>query len=209
MEEKVAFTVDGLCLSGLYKKHRSEFGAVITHPHPVYGGDMVNPVVESITHAFNREGVTTLRFNFRGVGKSEGKHDDGKGEQHDIMGALDFLIEQGISKVCLAGYSFGAWVMARMEYLPPEVTAQLLVAPPVALLDYSNIKSMPRLRLVISGEEDEIAPPNLIEESLLSWNASAKFEMIDYADHFFYGFFPDLEKRVRAFVKNSFIKHVP
>lgn len=96
MEEKVCFRSGDFELEGLFESGHTARGVVITHPHPLYGGDMHNPVVETIRRAYRMKGVATLRFNFRGTGESEGQHDNGVGEQDDVLAALSFLMESGI-----------------------------------------------------------------------------------------------------------------
>ena len=107
VEEKISFKSDGLQLQGLL--HRAGVnGVVVTHPHPRYGGDMYNPVVATIIQAFQHQGYTTLRFDFRGVGNSQGRYDKGIGEKRDVCRALAYLAQINMDKICLAGYSFGA-----------------------------------------------------------------------------------------------------
>ncbi len=113
----------------MYKKLSKTQGAIITHPHPLYGGDMANPVVESLVAVYNRKNFTTLRFNFRGVRGSEGNHDKGIGEQVDILAAVKFLTNQGMKSIHIVGYSFGSWVLAHIKYFPLEVSALILVSP--------------------------------------------------------------------------------
>lgn len=96
MEEKVCFRSGDFELEGLFESGHTARGVVITHPHPLYGGDMHNPVVETIRRAYRMKGVATLRFNFRGTGESEGQHDNGVGEQDEVLAALSFLMESGI-----------------------------------------------------------------------------------------------------------------
>jgi len=202
MEEKITFTTGTLNLEGLYKKASSDKGAVILHPHPLYGGDMNNPVVESLAQSFNKKNYTTLRVNFRGVGGSEGSYDEGNGEQEDVLAAIRYLTEQGITSIYLAGYSYGSWVLGKMKEMPKEVCGQIFIAPPLALLPFEPGINLPLLKLVITGEEDEIAPPDLIKESLAGWNREARFEIIDFADHFYFGSFKALEKLVENFLSS-------
>jgi len=194
MESRVTFHAGALKLEGMITPLSKTCGAVITHPHPLYGGELSNPVVESIALTYARKGITTLRFNFRGVGQSEGVYDNGIGEQEDVLAAIRLLSASGITEIHLAGYSFGAWVNARIYKLPPEVSTLVMVAPPVAFMDYKNIPLQPLLKVVLAGSDDEIAPPDLICRLLPVWNPTAKFEIIDDADHFFYGRFPQLEE---------------
>jgi alpha/beta superfamily hydrolase len=109
-EEKIFFESAGLKVEGLLDRLHSDRGVVITHPHPLYGGDMFNNVVEAIVQAYQEKGHSTLRFNFRGVGQSEGAYDNGIGEQENVRAALEYLSLLGTMSIDLAGYSFGAWI---------------------------------------------------------------------------------------------------
>src|SRR6056297_3045783 len=109
-ETPVIFESEGLILEGRIVYRDPGRAAVVTHPHPQYGGDMQNPVVQSITRVYQKKGYTTLRFNFRGTGKSQGRYAGGKGEVRDLAAAFAFLEKQGYAAIDLAGYSFGAWV---------------------------------------------------------------------------------------------------
>lgn len=185
MEEKVCFRSGDFELEGLYESGRTAHGAVITHPHPLYGGDMRNPVVDAIRRVYLLKGFATLRFNFRGVGESKGRYDNGVGEQVDVLAALSFLTESGFHPVYLVGYSFGAWVNALT--LQHKILSEnlVMVSPPVAFIDFTSIGKLPGLHQVVTGSRDEIAPPEDIRRLLPTWNPSAKFDIIPGADHFF------------------------
>ncbi len=186
METPVMFnSADGVSLEGLLARSSGSSGVIVNHPHSLYGGNMVNPVVEAITGVYADKGFTTLRFNFRGVGKSDGAFADGSGEQLDVSGAIEYLLGAGIERVHLVGYSFGARVLAGMAHLPPQVCLQLHVAPPVALMDYDSITHIGKLRHVIVGQDDDIAPPDTIRALIEGWNAEASCTVISGADHFF------------------------
>jgi alpha/beta superfamily hydrolase len=185
MEEKVCFRSGELELEGLFERGRTNRGVVITHPHPLYGGDMHNPVVEAIRRAYRMKGVATLRFNFRGAGGSEGQHDNGVGEQDDVLAALSFLTENGFQPVDLAGYSFGAWVDALTLQGEGRSENLVMVSPPVGFIDFASIGRLPGLRLVVSGSRDEMAPPDTIRQMLPTWNPSTHFDIIDGSDHFY------------------------
>lgn len=193
MEERITFTSENHILEGLLDKRSGGKGAIITHPHPLYGGDMANPVVESLAISFAKKNFTTLRFNFRGTGNSEGAYGEGIAEGEDVLAAIKFLLEQGVTSIELAGYSFGSWVLAHMEQFPDVVKGMVFVAPPIGLLPFKGKRVLPLLNLVITGEDDEIAPASLIEKCLPEWNQSARFEVIDSTDHFYFGSFPVLE----------------
>ena len=185
MEEKVCFRSGDFELEGLFESGRTNRGVVITHPHPLYGGNMHNPVVDAIRRAYRIKGVATLRFNFRGTGKSEGQHDNGTGEQDDLLAALSFLEETGVQTVDLAGYSFGAWVNALMLQREGRSENLVMVSPPVGFVDFASIGRLPGLRLVVTGSRDEIAPLDVIRQMLPTWNPSAHFDIIDGSDHFY------------------------
>jgi len=194
METRITFHSGSLVLDGQISPHSRKQAAVITHPHPLYGGDLANPVVEAITQTYARKGITTLRFNFRGVGRSEGVYANGIGEQEDVLAAIDVLVKSGFRDIHLAGYSFGAWVNGHITSLPPEVSAMILVSPPVAFMDYSAAPAQPLLKLVITGSDDEIAPPEIIKGHLPNWNPESELVVIDDADHFFFSRFQQLEE---------------
>lgn len=192
-EEQVIFASGTLQIQGLLQTTPGDKGAVITHPHPLYGGSMRNNVVESLAQVYQQAEYSTLRFNFRGVGSSQGEYDHGHGEREDVKAALRYLAEQGKNVIDLAGYSFGAWVngLARLEV--DNLQGMVMVSPPVAFLDFAPAQSMPLLRLVIAGSCDEIAPPELIRTLLPTWNSRARLEIIEGADHFYGAYTAKLE----------------
>jgi alpha/beta superfamily hydrolase len=187
MEKTVFFRSQALELEGLFCAESGDRAVAVTHPHPLYGGEMHNPVVETTARAFQQIGYATLRFNFRGVGSSRGTYDDGKGEGQDVLAALSYLRDKGFKKIDLAGYSFGAWVNA---HVPPNAAGydrMVMVSPPVAFMDFSKVSALPRLSLVVAGSRDDIGPPEMIRQLLPVWNPAARFEIIQETDHFFSG----------------------
>ncbi|MGD8761410.1 MAG: alpha/beta hydrolase [Desulfobacteraceae bacterium] len=193
MEEKITFMSDGYQLEGLFRQGASNKGVVITHPHPLYGGDMHNPVVTAIVHAYQKNDYTTLRFNFRGTGNSQGTYADGRGEQEDVRAALAHLENFGIRHLILAGYSFGAWVNAHLNCQDDGIQTMVMVSPPVAFLDFGSIASLDCLNLIITGSRDEIASSGLIHQLRPKWNPEACFEIIEGADHFYGGYLDKLQ----------------
>ena len=202
-ESKIKFPVSGVELEGRLHKGLSDRGVVISHPHPLYGGDMNNPVVEAVQQAYQDHGHTTLRFNFRGVGASEGHFDDGKGETDDVSGALEYLAALGIAKIDLAGYSFGAWVNARAALTGVGYHKMVMVSPPVAFIDFGDITSIPALGLVLTGSADDIAPAEKVREAMPGWNPDAEFIIIEGADHFYWGFHSDLKTVLGRFLETK------
>ena len=170
---------------------------MITHPHPLYGGDMHNPVVTAMMQVYQTHDYTTLRFNFRGTGNSQGTYADGLGEQEDVRAALAHLANFGIRHLTLAGYSFGARVNAHLTCQDDGVEAMVMVSPPVAFMDFGYIASLDCLNLIITGSRDEIAPSGLINQLIPKWNPEVRFEIIEGADHFYGGYLERL-KRILA-----------
>lgn len=192
MEEQIFFMSEHYRLEGLFQHSKSDEGVVITHPHPLYGGDMYNYVVEAVARAFRQNGYSTLRFNFRGAGDSEGQYDQGIGEQNDVRAAIDFMICQNIGHIDLAGYSFGAYVNAHIGC--DRIRHQIMVSPPVNFIRFDKISKIPCLKLVICGDEDDFAQISLLKTHLGLWNPNARLEIVSDADHFYSGRLRELEE---------------
>ena len=173
-------------------------GVVITHPHPLYGGDMDNPVVRAVRLAFAAKGFSTLRFNFRGVGGSGGRHGSGIAEREDVRAAIAHLRTLGAAEVDLAGYSFGSWVNAGAD---SEYRHMIMVSPPVAVMSFDPGLHLPRLRLVVTGDRDDFAPLAPARESCRRWNPHAAFEVIPGADHFYSGCLKSLTRAITAHLR--------
>jgi uncharacterized protein len=194
MVKKITFFSEDYEIEGLFNKRDENKGVVVTHPHPLYGGDMYNLVVETIVHVYNIKGYSTLKFNFRGVGKSRGQYDNGVGEQKDVLAALSFLTDMGMKRIDLAGYSFGAWVNALAVIQGDSVVENMaMVSPPVGFMDFHAINAMKVLRFVITGNRDDIAPADAVKKMLPTWNPDARFEIVEGADHFYGGYLGQLE----------------
>ena len=181
--------INGPCnLEGRLSSGRREQAIVIAHPHPLYGGNMDNPVVTTIARTFTAAGNTTLRFNFRGTGNSQGQFADGPGEIDDLLAARDYLVADGEKEITLAGYSFGAWVIVNAIAAGKLKSESLiLISPPAAMLPFAETLKLPNLKLVITGERDEIAPPQTVKELARGWNPDANCIIIPGSDHFFDG----------------------
>jgi len=169
-------------------------GVVICHPHPLYGGDMDNPVVVRVAEVCRELGLATLRFNFRGVGASTGQHGQGRDERHDVTAALAHfasVLPSG-APLGLAGYSFGAAVAARVageRAEAPPLTAVALVAPPVAMTGdepFAALASLTARLLVVAGDHDEYCPVAALH-ALGRRLPSAEIKVIEGANHFFFG----------------------
>ncbi len=176
-------------LEGILHENNRNAGVVICHPHSLYGGSMFNNVVDAIEQGFSAKGFTTLKFNFRGVGKSEGVYDEGKGEVHDLLAALKFLREK-IDKnafILLAGYSFGAWIASKAAMLDKSIDGLFLVAYPFAFYDAHEIKSFSKTIYLIGGMYDDIGPVKSLLEFYKSISIKEKYLKIIPTSHFFNG----------------------
>src|SRR4030042_282201 len=202
-EEKIIIDAGKIRLEGLLKILPGDRGVVVTHPHPLYGGDMNNNVVEAVCRAYQDKGYSTLRFNFRGVGQSEGGYDEGIGEQDDVEAALDYLSDLGKEGIDLAGYSFGSWVNALGINRYKKVKRVIIISPPVDLMDFSFLINNAKIRLVITGSEDEIADYRSVKEVIPSWNREAIFKVINGAAHFYWSNTGDLQKIIGEFLEQD------
>ena len=199
-EERVFIQAGEVKIEGLVDNAPGEKAVIVTHPHPLYGGDMSNNVVDTVVQAYRQKGYTTFRFNFRGVGQSEGNYDEGIGEQEDVLAGLSYLNGLGKSSIDLAGYSFGAWVNALGLKSFDHAKRMIMVSPPVNFIDFSFLGYNARIQLVIAGSEDDIAPPGMIKGMLQAWNPEVHFNIIQGADHFYGGKTDELKKIIRKFL---------
>lgn len=165
--------------------------ALILHPHPQFGGTMNNQVVYSLYYTFVQRGFSVLRFNFRGVGRSQGFWDGGPGELADAASALDWLqIVKPDAKSCwIAGVSFGTWIAMQLLMRRPEIDGFICVAPPSNLYDFSFLAPCPSSGLMVNGDKDRVVPSNSVADlaSKLKTQRGIKIdhEVIAGANHFF------------------------
>lgn len=189
MEEALTIRVpDGPALEArLAPLANPKGGFVVCHPHPLYGGDMDNPVVIRAAEVAQAAGYATLRFNFRGAGTSEGVHDKGRGEQEDVRAAMATLATHlpAGSRVGVMGYSFGAAMAARATR-PSVPEAPLgLIAPPLGMYDFDFLQTSPGRLLLVAGTADAYCPVEALHR--LAAITSAEERIVEGADHFFFG----------------------
>jgi alpha/beta superfamily hydrolase len=176
--------------------------AVVLHPHPLYGGTMHNPVVFQAARALHESGFATVRINFRGVGESTGRHDQGRGEVDDARAALDFLLaeQSGAREVWVVGYSFGAAVGLRFGCADARVHRLIAIGTPVGMTDTSFLRDCAKPKLFIHGERDDVAPLAGLERALESEIAAPKdLVVIPRAGHFFENGMDELRAAIAAF----------
>ena len=165
--------------------------AVVLHSHPQAGGTMNNKLVQLLYQTFVRRGFATLRFNFRGVGKSQGVFDNGIGELSDAASALDWVqsIHPEASTTWIAGYSFGALIGMQLLMRRPEVRGFISVSPPANMYDFSFLAPCPSSGIIIQGVNDSVVTPNavqkLVDKLRTQKHITIHHEEIPRANHFF------------------------
>lgn len=185
-EERIIFQAGPLRLEGCYARAAgTERGAVVSHPHPLMGGSLENNVVETLAETFFDRGYAALRFNFRGVGRSGGRYDEGLGEQDDLLAAAGVLQRDGIREIVLAGYSFGAWVTVEVLRRLPAPVGGVLVAPPIDLMDFDFSGLAGKIRLIVAGDRDPYCGVKRLLEAAV--RIQAPVEILPGADHFYSG----------------------
>lgn len=181
--------------------------AVICHPHPLHGGTMHNKVVTMIERSLREVGLTTVRFNFRGVGKSEGSHDNGRGETLDLLTVAEWVAQQRPGDVLwLAGFSFGAYVaLLGARHLP--VKQMISIAPPAGRWDFSAVLPPTCPWLVVMGEDDDVVEPQQVYDWIEGMPAAERPNLIRMPEtgHFFHRRLMDL----RGAIKNGVRSNLP
>lgn len=160
--------------------------AVVCHPHPLYGGTLNNKVVHRVASTLHALGAAVLRFNFRGVGNSEGRFDQGEGELEDARAAFAWLRERHPrARRWMAGFSFGSWIAARLAAEDRSIERLILVAPPVRSSSFAVLRTLDTPKLVVQGAADDMCPLQALEQEWPSWSEPRELIVIPGANHFF------------------------
>ena len=192
---EVVFTGPAGRLEGRYQ-HQKKSGspiAIILHPHPNGGGNMNNRIVYDLFHTFERRGFSVLRFNFRGVGRSQGVYDGGIGELSDAASALDWMqsFNPNAQTCWIAGYSFGAWIGMQLLMRRPEIAGFISVSPPANIYDFTFLAPCPSSGLIINGDSDKVAPEKdvsgLVDKLKQQKGILITHRIVPSANHFFSG----------------------
>jgi alpha/beta superfamily hydrolase len=200
MEEEVVIEGAAVTLEGRFLPGTGGGGALITHPHPQFGGSMDNNVVWTAMRACQARGWAALRFNFRGVGESTGAYGQGLAEVEDVAAALKFLQGRNPGPHLLVGYSFGAAVAARALLQGLEAQGAILISPPVAFMEMTWLPQVPRLKLIIAGDRDEIGPLIDLQAMMARAQPPVQIVVIQGADHFYGGREEQLFRVLRDFL---------
>lgn len=186
--------------------------ALMLHPHPQGGGNMHNKVVFTLFHIFVNKGFSVLRFNFRGVGRSQGTFDHGIGELSDAAAALDWLQSSNPdAPACwVAGYSFGAWIGMQLLMRRPEIEGFISVSPPANLYDFAFLAPCPSSGLIVHGDKDEVVPAADVVK-LAQKLGHQRDIIIDYravkgANHFYHGTLDKLGTEVERYLGKALHK---
>ena len=206
-EEEIFFPSSGFKLEGLISTDEAfsaNGGVIFCHPHPQYGGDLHNGVILSGVHAAWEAGLSTLRFNFRGVGESEGTYSDGIGEREDVQAAIECLNGTFGGRdhfLVLVGYSFGAWVGMPIAIRDGRINGMVAIAPPLEMFDFGFLKECKKRKLIVAGSQDLYCPLRLLEEWFQHLHEPKSLTIIQGADHFFFSYSRSLIPPLKEFFK--------
>jgi alpha/beta superfamily hydrolase len=175
--------------------------AVVCHPHPLFGGTMHNKVVYQAAKSLDALGLPGLRFNFRGTGMSEGKHDRGEGERGDVRAALDFLAAEFPNiPLLVAGFSFGCWVGLRVGCEDARVTSLIGLGAPVNNADFSYLAKCAKPKLFVHGANDIYGAVDKLKMMVASLPGENKIVVVEDADHFFVGKLDQVDRAITSWL---------
>ena len=193
-QSAISFKTKGLTFEGVVAQPegdvRSLPAVVICHPHPLFGGNMDNNVVLAVSYSLVEQGFITLRFNFRGVGNSEGEHSKGEQESHEVLAALELMKAwPGVDskRIGLAGYSFGSSVVLGNASLHKKARAIALISPPLRALESTPLKKGKQPTFIISGDRDKLVQSEQLDSVLESFSQKPAYHIVAGADHFWAG----------------------
>jgi len=185
----------------------ANYAALVTHPHPLFGGTMHNKVVYHAAKALNSFGFPTLRFNFRGAGMSEGKHDNGFGEVDDVRAALHWLLNEYALPVVFAGFSFGASTGMRACCPESRVSYLISLGTPTSvegrIYHYKFLDQCTKPKLFVSGDRDQYGPVRELEQIVAHAADPKKLVIVPNADHFFEGQLPAMREAIDTWVRQQ------
>src|ERR1700739_1480966 len=180
--------------------------ALVLHPHPQQGGTMHNKVVYALYQCFVRRGFSTLRFNFRGVGRSQGRFDRGEGELSAAAAAVDWMqtYNPNAGSCWVAGFSFGAWIGMQLLMRRPEIEGFISIAPPANLYDFSFLAPCPSSGMIVHGDKDAVVPykdvTGLVDKLKTQKGIVIEQKIVTGANHFFDGKLEPLMTSVSAYL---------
>ncbi len=185
--------------------------ALVLHSHPQFGGTMNNPLVYDLFHMFHGLGCTAVRFNFRGVGRSQGTFDSGAGELSDAAAVLDWMntLYPNPSFVWICGISFGAWIGMQLLMRRPEITGFVSIAPPASMYDFAFLAPCPASGLIVHGTRDLVVPEadvqKLVDRLTAQKGIKITYEKLEGANHFFDKKEAEVVEMVKEYVNERMI----
>lgn len=197
-EERIFFKSDELIIEGVYHNGSGDAGVLICHPHPQMGGDMNNNVVNALAASFREMGIATLRFNFRGVGHSEGHYDKGKGETSDVVAAYDYLLKKDKKTILASGYSFGAVMVLNALPRMAAVENIIAVSPPLSMMTVHEGGNINARGLIICGDQDQFCNTSSFKSLLDS--GAYELTVVNGADHFYLGFEEEIKYEISRYL---------
>ena len=205
---EIIFTGPAGRLEGRFQPAKRKNGpiAIILHPHPQFGGTMNNQITYQLFYMFAKRGFAVLRFNFRGVGRSQGEFDHGSGELSDAAAALDYVqtVHPDARSCWVAGFSFGAWIGMQLLMRRPEIEGFISVAPQPNLYDFTFLAPCPSSGLIIHGDQDKVVPQKdvqaLVDKMKTQKGIKIDQQIIKGANHFFEGHVDELLGDCSAYV---------
>ena len=211
---EVIFTGPAGRIEGRYHPARVKHApiAIVLHPHPQFGGSMNHQIVYQLYYAFVHRGFSVLRFNFRGVGRSQGYFDNGPGELADAASALDWLqLQNQDSRFCwIAGVSFGTYIAMQLLMRRPEIDGFICVAPPANLYDFTFLAPCPASGLMVNGDKDRVVPTASIGElaakTKVQKGVKIEHAVVPDANHFFQDKIEDLTAVVGEYVDRRMVE---
>ncbi len=193
----------GVLEACFYPGDRQEIG-IMCHPHPLYEGSMQNKVVTTVVRTWQLQGFSTLRFNFRGVGKSSGTFAKGKGELEDLRAVIQWLQHRlPHARLWLAGFSFGSFIALQMALELPSCQGLITIAPALRIFDFSTLALPTCPWMVIQGDQDEFVSTEDFERwyTTLEGQKNLSLHKIPEASHFFHGKLANVAQHVHAFTE--------
>jgi alpha/beta superfamily hydrolase len=205
---EIIFTGPAGRIEGRYHpaKQKNAPIAIVLHPHPQFGGTMNHQIIYQMYYAFVHRNFSVLRFNFRGVGRSQGSFDHGQGELSDAASALDWAqsINPEARSCWIAGFSFGAWIGMQLLMRRPEIEGFISIAPPANLYDFSFLAPCPSSGLIVHGDKDAVVPhkdvTTLVDKLKTQKGIKIEQKVIVGANHFFDGRIEPLMQAISAYL---------
>lgn len=184
-------------------QENSKFVAICCHPHPQHGGTLSNKVIYTASRSIAGLGIVSIRFNFRGIGNSDGDYADGNGEQEDLQAVVKWaLAEYPGRKIILAGFSFGARISA-LQAVPLNAVLLISIAPPIGYIDFEGFQRPNCPWLIVQGDEDELVVADQVASWADGFEHKPELHRMPATTHFFHGKLTELRKVVSEYVQNQ------